>query len=385
MKRILFFLYPLIIVCIAAATIVEKYLGTEFVGQHIYGAWWFSAFWAVMTVVGCAYMVQQQLYKRLAVMLLHAAFVVILVGALVTHLTARRDTIHLRIDVPSELASGTILTLKSFRIVNYPGTDAPLDYQSVIDCLPGCLTDHSLIILAVQYTAGFPSGVPDDPGSRHQSFHPQVFLCSFRLHIRSLQRIGILLENSRKFLRRHIAKLFIQRLDIQALQGGRRIIDLLDPDDLHPRVLRTFFCQIADMTGRSHGFIDTRKIRAHLSDRDQGILCLVLFQRIERSGGKCVCPVLHILPAVSHDQGSDPFLECTQKDHPPAPVRKLEQDAEAFCALCNITVLIGGSGEPFINFRQFQKYEKYGVTFDKINQLEALGLMRTEYVRPISA
>ena len=134
MKRILFILYPLIIVCIAAATIVEKYLGTEFVGQHIYGAWWFSALWAVMTVVGCAYMVQQQLYKRLAVMLLHAAFVVILVGALVTHLTARRDTIHLRIDVPSELASGTILTLKSFQIVNYPGTDAPLDYQSVISC-----------------------------------------------------------------------------------------------------------------------------------------------------------------------------------------------------------------------------------------------------------
>lgn len=134
MKRILLFLYPLIIVCIAAATIIEKNLGTEFVGQHIYGAWWFTALWAVMTVVGFAYMMQQKLYKRLAVMLLHMAFVVILIGALVTHLTARRDTIHLRMNVPGQLTSSTMLTLKSFRIVNYPGTDAPLDYQSVIDC-----------------------------------------------------------------------------------------------------------------------------------------------------------------------------------------------------------------------------------------------------------
>lgn len=56
-----------------------------------------------------------------------------------------------------------------------------------------------------------------------------------------------------------------------------------------------------------------------------------------------------------------------------------KQDAEAFCALCNITVLVGGSGEPFIDFRQFHKYEKYGVTFEKINQLEALGLVRTDF------
>lgn len=134
MKRALILLYPLIIVCIAAATIIEKYQGTEFVSQHIYGAWWFSVLWAVMTVVGCAYMVQQQLYRRLAVMLLHVGFVVILVGALVTHLTARRDTIHLRMDTPCELTADKKITLKSFRIVNYPGTDAPLDYQSVITC-----------------------------------------------------------------------------------------------------------------------------------------------------------------------------------------------------------------------------------------------------------
>ena len=60
------------------------------------------------------------------------AFVVILAGALVTHLTASSNTIHLRVNQTSNLSPTKPITLKEFRIVNYPGTDAPLDYQSVI-------------------------------------------------------------------------------------------------------------------------------------------------------------------------------------------------------------------------------------------------------------
>lgn len=132
MKRLIITLYILIIVCIGFATVVEKYRGTAFVGEHIYGAWWFSALWAVLTVASLAYIMKQHLYKRMAVMLLHLSFVVILVGALVTHLTAQRDTIHLRVGIPYHLTSTSQITLKEFRIINYPGTDAPLDYQSVI-------------------------------------------------------------------------------------------------------------------------------------------------------------------------------------------------------------------------------------------------------------
>ena len=132
LKRLIITLYILIIVCIGFATVVEKYRGTAFVGEHIYGAWWFSALWAVLTVASLAYIMKQHLYKRMAVMLLHLSFVVILVGALVTHLTAQRDTIHLRVGIPYHLTSSSQITLKEFRIINYPGTDAPLDYQSVI-------------------------------------------------------------------------------------------------------------------------------------------------------------------------------------------------------------------------------------------------------------
>ena len=140
-KKIITVLYTLIVACIGFATVIEKYQGTAFVGEHIYGAWWFVALWAALTVAALAYMVEQRVYKRAAVLLLHLSFVVILAGALTTHLFARRGTVRLRTGVPEITYVDKdqkvehlpfSLTLKEFRIVNYPGTDAPLDYQSVI-------------------------------------------------------------------------------------------------------------------------------------------------------------------------------------------------------------------------------------------------------------
>ena len=139
-------LYALTVVCIGLATVIEKYRGTAFVGDNFYGAWWFSALWGVLTVAALAYMLKQQLYKRLAVFVLHFAFVVILAGALTTHLFARSGTVHLRTGVPEMTYVDNdrrvhhlpfMLVLKEFRIVNYPGTDAPLDYQSVISLTTG--------------------------------------------------------------------------------------------------------------------------------------------------------------------------------------------------------------------------------------------------------
>ena len=140
-KIIIFTLYTLIIACIGFATVIEKYRDTLFVSEHIYGAWWFTALWAVLTVASLAYIMQQRLYKRMAVMLLHLSFVVILVGALTTHLFAQRGTMRLWEGVTEStfvdkdnkvIHLPFALTLKEFRIINYPGTDAPLDYQSVL-------------------------------------------------------------------------------------------------------------------------------------------------------------------------------------------------------------------------------------------------------------
>ena len=140
-KKLIIALYTLIVACIGLATVIEKYRGTAFVSEHIYGAWWFSALWAVLTLVALAYIMKQRLHKRVAVMLLHISFVVILAGALTTHLFARRGTVRLRanaaemtfVDKDNKVEQLPFtLMLEEFRIVNYPGTDAPLDYQSVI-------------------------------------------------------------------------------------------------------------------------------------------------------------------------------------------------------------------------------------------------------------
>lgn len=141
-KKTIIALYTLIIVCIGLATIIEKYRGTPYVSEYIYGSWWFVALWAVLTVCSVAYIMRQKLYSRLPVFMLHLSFVVILVGALTTFLLAEKGTVSLRVgkQQSSFVSSDSImkplpftLMLKEFRVVNYPGTDAPLDYQSIID------------------------------------------------------------------------------------------------------------------------------------------------------------------------------------------------------------------------------------------------------------
>ncbi|MDE7455451.1 MAG: cytochrome c biogenesis protein CcsA [Prevotella sp.] len=140
-KKLIATLYTLVIVCIGIATVIEKYQGTSFVSEHVYGSWWFVVLWAVLTVAACVYLYKQRLYKRVAVVWLHLSFVVILAGALTTWLTARRGMVSLRIGQPVMVYCDDdgqfhqlpfTLHLKEFQIVNYPGTDAPLDYQSIV-------------------------------------------------------------------------------------------------------------------------------------------------------------------------------------------------------------------------------------------------------------
>ena len=60
LKKTLFALYVLVIVCMAAATVVEKYSGTDFVRSNVYGAWWFSLLWAVLTAAGIIYFLRHR-------------------------------------------------------------------------------------------------------------------------------------------------------------------------------------------------------------------------------------------------------------------------------------------------------------------------------------
>ena len=95
-SKLPFVLAFILVVCIAAATIVENHLGTDYALQHIYGVWWFIALWGLLAVSGCYLMYRRKMWRQPAVFLLHLSFLVILAGALTTHITSKRGMLHLR-------------------------------------------------------------------------------------------------------------------------------------------------------------------------------------------------------------------------------------------------------------------------------------------------
>ncbi len=141
-KVLVYILCTLLIVCMGFATFVEKIHGSDFVGKNIYGSWWFISLWAVLAIVCLLFLIQKKVYKRVAVLLLHVSFMVILIGAFVTHLTSESGTVHLRKDVNVstfttddgvEREFPFSMRLADFKILYYPGTDAVMDYRCEID------------------------------------------------------------------------------------------------------------------------------------------------------------------------------------------------------------------------------------------------------------
>ena len=128
-----------LIAMMMAASVIEKLRGAETAQALIYHHPVFFVFWAVAAVSGLALLVRRIGWKRPATLAMHAAFVLILVGALVTHLTGQSGSMHLRAGEPSatvELEDGSslelpfALELKEFRIEYDPGTRHVADYIS---------------------------------------------------------------------------------------------------------------------------------------------------------------------------------------------------------------------------------------------------------------
>ena len=95
-KRIAFATYVAVIGVLVTATVLEKIYGTPFVMEHIYGAWWFIALWGILCVGSVVMLIRGKVYKRPAALLLHLSFILILIGALVTHIDGLQGSMHLR-------------------------------------------------------------------------------------------------------------------------------------------------------------------------------------------------------------------------------------------------------------------------------------------------
>ena len=132
-----------VVIVMAIATIVEKIHGTTFVNTKIYSTWWFTAIWAVLAIASIARIITSGMQKTLTVLTLHISFVVILAGALTTHITSKKGYLHLRCGEKARLYSEQIsngdmrtatlpfsVTLNDFNIKNYEGTTTHSDYAS---------------------------------------------------------------------------------------------------------------------------------------------------------------------------------------------------------------------------------------------------------------
>ena len=136
-----------IIPIMAMATIFEKIYGTSYVHEHFYVALPMIILWGLITFFSIWYMLRVKLYKKIATFFLHLSLVVILVGALLTHLSGKQGKIHLRVgeDPVSEyitsdyeLASFPFgVVLSDFRLQYYEGTFSPADFISDIKIVDG--------------------------------------------------------------------------------------------------------------------------------------------------------------------------------------------------------------------------------------------------------
>lgn len=132
-----------IILILITATIVESSKGTAFVRQHIYTSAWFVVLWAALAVAAAVYIVLRKNKSNVStsVLLVHASFLVILLGAFTSWTMAESGTIHLRQNETTSTMKdeegktkelGFEVSLKNFNVVNYPGTDAPMDYVTTL-------------------------------------------------------------------------------------------------------------------------------------------------------------------------------------------------------------------------------------------------------------
>lgn len=150
-KKITAFVYVALLVVMAAATMIENSRGTDYAHSAIYGSWWFTVLWALLTALGLAYLVRRRV-RHFGAWAIHGSLVVILLGALLTHLTSTKGMMHLR---EGETSNAYVmgdghhgmrtamlpfsLRLHKFETTYHDGTAAVADYASLFTVTDGGL------------------------------------------------------------------------------------------------------------------------------------------------------------------------------------------------------------------------------------------------------
>lgn len=162
-EKVCLLLFFIICLVLAAATCLEQARGTAEAHRLVYGTWWFVLLWALAAAVSLAVLLRRKLYRRMPVFLLHTALLLILLGALLTRLTAESGTLHLRLDetlrrpVPEGTHAGALpfdITLTAFSVEQHPGTSAAADYWAELTIEGDMAEQHVLSMNRIVSTHG---------------------------------------------------------------------------------------------------------------------------------------------------------------------------------------------------------------------------------------
>lgn len=135
------FLMGLQVIAMMSATLVEKAGHSDLAFSYIYHSPVFIGLWACIAVLGILSMIAQKMHKRPAVLGIHVAFLLILLGAAVTHFSSEQGRIHLCISEStscfedengSSLDMPFSIMLKDFQVVRSAG-GAAIDYISTVE------------------------------------------------------------------------------------------------------------------------------------------------------------------------------------------------------------------------------------------------------------
>ena len=126
----------LVVAVLIAATIIGNLCGSPFAIENIYHSWWFIALWALLAVTAIVYILRTQ--RRGTLILLHASFVVVLLGGLLSFLTSKRgDMVVAQDGAPAsmyETSDGALqklpfrLQLAGVDTLYTDGVETPSDY-----------------------------------------------------------------------------------------------------------------------------------------------------------------------------------------------------------------------------------------------------------------
>ena len=140
MNKALTIIFVALLIVMGAATFIEHAEGTEYAQTTIYHSWWFFALWTMLALLSLIILIKRKIWRRPATGLLHLSFIVILLGAATSYFTGKEGVVHLRKGIAQQIYSDGktnqilpfTLTLDSFVIDYYPGTNAPADFISYV-------------------------------------------------------------------------------------------------------------------------------------------------------------------------------------------------------------------------------------------------------------